>query len=127
MPGLGIYGGGNGIGGAFFGNPMSEQGGPIHHSCNDTQNIHSSIITEFSTNFFVYDKEDPSLSGSYYFKLKQENGKLVLNEDYKYCIQEEVTPDVFDKIQNFNFYLNTNINGNFMRNTISQLHINKEP
>lgn len=114
-PGLGIYAGANGMGGTFYGNnPMARQGGVIQHS-NVAQNIiRSSVITEFSTNFFVYDKEDQSLSGSYYFTLKQDNGKLILREDYKYCIQEEVTPDVFGKIQKIIIDNNlTRLNGQY--------------
>ena len=93
MPGWGINCG------AFAGSPMPGQGGQINSPSNAPKTIHSSVITEFSTNFFVYDKEDRSLSGHYYFTLKPENGKLILKEDYKFQVQEEVTPDVFDKIQ----------------------------
>ena len=75
-------------------------GGTTNHSYQAPKTIHSSTITEFSTHFFVYDPEDDSLSGNYYFILKKSNdGKLMLKEDYKYGIVEEVTPDVFDKIQ----------------------------
>ena len=93
MPGMGI------CAGAYMGNPMPGQGWQCNNSNNAPKTIHSSVITQFSTNYFVYDKEEQSLSGHYYFTLKPENGKLILKEDYKFRVQEEVTPDVFDKIQ----------------------------
>ena len=104
MPGGAMPGGGGmpAPGGAMPGGVVPDipkPGGTTDHSYQAPKNIQSSTITEFSTHFFVYDTEDDSLSGNYYFILKSNNGKLTLKEDSKYGIEEEITPDVFDKIQ----------------------------